>query len=115
MSDYSLPPFPVDELTLGMVEHALGYCLTFEGEDGERLNEPRGVGAEFSLASLLDFMSGTTTDPLGVVQHLGIEETFMGRAEMTVDERPHYSKADIIRALIAEVRRLRATSEEAGE
>jgi hypothetical protein len=28
-----LPPFPVDDLTLDMVEHALGYVLTFEGRD----------------------------------------------------------------------------------
>lgn len=106
MSD--LTPFPVDEMTLGMVEHALDYTLTFDGEDGEVLDEPRGIGAEFSLSQLCDFMSGTTTDPLGVVEHHGTVETFFGPAEMTVDPRPHYTSADIIRALIAEVRRLRS-------
>lgn len=108
--DPGLPVFPVDDMTLGMVEHALDYCLTFDGEDGEQLDEPRGIGAEFSLHSLLDFLSGTTTDPLGVVQHLGVQETFMGPVEMTVDQRPHYTEKDIILALIQEVRRLRATT-----
>lgn len=106
--DPGLPEFPTDEITLGMVEHALGYCLTFEGENGEHLDEPRGVGAEFSLSSLLDFLSGTTTDPLGVVQHLGVQDSFMGPVEMTVDDRPHYTERDVIMALISEVRFLRA-------
>lgn len=105
--DRPLPPFPTDDMTLDMVEHALDYRLTFEGDDGTVLDEPRGTGAEFSLASLCDFLSGTTTDPLGVVEHKGEIETFMGPVELYVDPRPHYTERDIISALIAEVRRLR--------
>lgn len=106
----TLGPFPVDDLTLSMVEASLDYCLTFEGENGEVLDEPRGIGAEVSLSDLLDFLSGTTTDPLGVVEHLGEVETFFGPAEMTVDPRPHYTPHDVIRALIGEVRRLRGAA-----
>lgn len=103
-----LPSFPVDDMTLDMVEASLDYCLTYEDENGEPLDEPRGVGAEFSLWKLLGFLSATTTDPLGVVEDMGETETMFGRLPTTYDPRPSYHPNDVIRALIAEVRRLRS-------
>jgi hypothetical protein len=105
-----LPAFPVDDATLGAVEHALGYCLTFEGEGGERLDEPRGVGAEYPLWRLLDFLSGTLEDDEHVTLVDGDPALFelgVGPVPTYLDERPHYTERDVIAALIAEVRRLR--------
>lgn len=92
--------FPVDDLTLDMVESSLNYSLTYRDENGELLDEPIGVGAEVSLHSPLDFLSGTATDPLGVVRCAddGVFD----------DPRQHFSKEDVIRALIHEIRRLRS-------
>lgn len=103
-TDGQLAQFPVDAMTLDMVEASLAYCLTIDKETGEPVPiDPEVV----SLSSLLDFLSGTTTDPLGVVEHHGEVETFIGPAKLTVDPRPHYSQRDVIQALINEVRRLR--------
>lgn len=123
MSETELPPFPTDDTTLLAVEHALGYCLTYEGEDGEPLDDPRGIGADYSLHTLLDFLSGTRDDPDGVVtliagdpekaaldEALGIRGGPFGMGPNTPiyeDPRQHYTEHDIVRALIAEVRRLR--------
>lgn len=99
-----LGPFPTDALTLDMIEASLAYCLTIDDETGESVAVDPSV---VPLSDLLDFLSGTTTDPLGVVEHHGTVETFFGPAEMTVDPRPHYTERDVIQALIDEVRRLR--------
>jgi hypothetical protein len=104
-ADPGLAAFPTDDLTLDMVEASLAYCLTIDKETSEPVPVDPGV---VSLSDLLDFLSGTTTDPLGVVEHQGVVETFFGPAEMTVDPRPHYTERDVIKALIDEVRRLRA-------
>jgi hypothetical protein len=124
-----LPPFPTDDATLMAVEHALDYCLTFEGEDGEELDEPRGVGAEYSLPALLDFLSGTIEDPDGVVTLIagdpekhdldialgitGVGPFGIGpNTPIYVDPRQHYTERDVILALINEVRRLRGEEKE---
>lgn len=98
-----LPDFPVDDFTLDQLEHALNTCvagpvsLPFGGEP----EEPRKlVGGEFTLSQFLDFMSGH--DPrratlVGEVDGIPIYESW--------DRR--YSENDVIRALIAEIRRLR--------
>lgn len=92
MSEYStLPSFPVDDATLLAVEHALGGSLTVE--DGQ----PILVGADYSLWDLLEFLSGYDPDksvPIGD----GVYEYVGG---------PIYHPDDVIRALVAEVRRLR--------
>jgi hypothetical protein len=116
MSD--LPDFPVDDSTLAAIEHALGGALTFDGENGERLAEPRLVGADYSLSTLLDFLAGCTgRDPNEELIQPGRDESDLpewerGRggwsdAEIVYDTRPHYSEHDLIAALIAEIRSLR--------
>jgi hypothetical protein len=87
-----------------MVEASLAYCLTIDEETGDTVPVDPSV---VSLSDLLDFLSGTTTDPLGVIENHGTVETFFGPAEMTVDPRPHYTERDVIQALINEVRRQR--------
>jgi hypothetical protein len=108
----SLPPFPVDDATLLAVEHALGGALTYDrpadadpDDDGPWL-----TGADYSLATLLDFLAGAQgRDPNAVVLVEG-NPTLPGwaGAEVIEDTRLHYSDHDVIRALIAEVRRLRS-------
>lgn len=122
MSGETLPDFPVDDATLGAVEHALGYCLTYEGEDGGILPEPRGVGADYSLTALLDFLAGAVgRDPNEILIQPARDESDLpewerGRdwssAEIVEDTRVHYHEHDVIRALIIEVRRLRANAGE---
>lgn len=106
-----MSPFPVDDATLLAVEHALGGALTFERPDSAPLDDegPWLVGADYSLAGLLDFLAGCTgRDPNEVVLREADPTLpgFMG-AEIVEDTRTHYSEHDVIRALIAEVRRLR--------
>lgn len=108
MTDDLLPPVPVDDLTLDAIEHALGAALTFEDENGEPLDAPRVVGADYSLSALLDFLGGTMgDDPNQEVIEPGIMPDDPPR--WVYDTRPSYSEKDLIRALIAEVRRLRET------
>jgi hypothetical protein len=89
----TLPSFPVDDVMLDAVEHALGGAYTVDPDGTHRL-----VGAAYSLSHLLDFLAGyepEATVPLSdgpIVEYVG-----------GVLYRPD----DIIRALIAEVRRLR--------
>lgn len=99
-----LPDFPTDPMTLDMVEASLDYCLTVDEETGEHVPVDPDVA---SLGDLCSFLSGTTTDPLGLIEHHGVVDTIFGPAEMTVDPRPTYTERDIIRSLINEVRRLR--------
>lgn len=99
-----LPDFPVDDFTLDQLEHALNTCIDgpmlmpFSDEDpGPR----KLVGGEFTLSQFLDFMSGYDPE----------RATLIGDAEGVPIYRgwdQHYSEPCVIRALIAEVRRLRA-------
>jgi hypothetical protein len=90
----TLPDFPVDDVMLDLLEHALGGLYEVDDDFGTRL-----VGADYSLPQLLDFLSGY--DPEQVVPLGGGIEEYVGG--------PLYTRDDIIRALIAEVRRLRGT------
>lgn len=109
----SLPPFPTDESTLLAVEHALGGALTFDRPDHVRYDSddegPWLVGAEYSLATLLDFLAGCTgRDPNEeLIRPADPSLPGYAGAEMVYDTRIHYSEHDLIRALIAEIRRLR--------
>lgn len=113
----TLPPFPVDDLTLNAIEHALGGALTFERPDHALSDAgdegPWLIGADYSLGTLLDFLAGCTgRDPNEVLIQEGTPglDGWAG-AEIVEDTRTHYSEHDLIRALIAEVRRLRPTDE----
>jgi hypothetical protein len=109
-----LPPFPVDDITLDAVEHALGYSLTLDEND-----RPVSSGAaDYSLSTLLDFMAGCVgRDPNEIVicearEESDLPEWERGRdwsnAAVVEDTRIHYSEHDLIRAFIGEVRTLRA-------
>lgn len=95
MSD-TLPSFPVDDVALDALEHALGASMTYD-DDGE----PQIVGAEFDLHRVLDFYSGYDPEkvvPLDLDRDPPVYEYVGGCL---------YHPNDVIAALIAEVRRLR--------
>lgn len=111
-----LPSFPVDDATLSAVEHALGGSLTFDrpadadpDDDG-----PWRIGADYSLSQLLDFLAGISHHPDAEAIHMRLvdpgDSTRPGweGAPVYVDDRVHYSEHDLIRALVGEIRRLRA-------
>lgn len=112
--------FPVDDATLAAVEHALGGSLTYDRPDDASPDDrgPWLIGADYSLHTLLDFLAGCTgRDPNEELIQPGRDESDLpewerGRdwsaAEIVYDTRPHYTERDVIAALIAEVRRLRA-------
>lgn len=95
-----MPEVPVDDPALDAIEHALGGCLTYTAEDGSELGEPRLVGAEYQLADLLDFWAGHDRDNAVLIGYAG---TVPIHRALT----PTFSEHDLIRALIAEIRRLR--------
>lgn len=98
----ALPPFPVDDITLDLLEHAMGGALIF-GPDGPQL-----TGAEFSMTRLLDFMAGVDPDNVTVIQEADPwAGDFMQRVEVVESHDVHYTRDCVISALIAEVRRLR--------
>lgn len=94
----TLPDFPVDDFTLAAIEHALDARLSYD-DDGNCVV----VGADYTIPKLLDFLSGYDE---GMVVPLLDDDGY---------EIPHhveypgsiYSRDDLIRALIVEVRRLR--------
>lgn len=114
--DPKLPPFPVDDVTLDAVEHSLAAYLTFEGENGEELAEPRVAGADFQLDNLLDFYAGAVgDDPNGYqIEPGGFHVPGISGMEIWMDTRPTYTHKDVIHALIAEVRRLRGSGDRPG-
>lgn len=77
----TLPPFPVDEITLNALKHSLN--ASFVGDEGD----PEVVGAEYKPMRLLELLSGY---------------------DETVEHCPVYAMSDVVEALIAEVERLRA-------
>jgi hypothetical protein len=94
----SLPPFPVDDVTLAVLEHALGGSYTV-GEDGQ----PRLQGADCSVSRLLEMLSGY--DESKLVPALNEYDTPIPDTFEYPD--PVYHINDVVRALIAEVQRLR--------
>lgn len=109
-----LAEFPVDDFTLDQLEHALGTCY---GDRDPDTGAHELVGGEFTISQLLDFMGGTVgRDPNAELIQAGRDENDLpewerGRdwssAEIVYDTRLHYTRDCVIRALIAEVRRLR--------
>jgi hypothetical protein len=113
-----LSEFPTDDATLLAIEHALGGMLTYDRpDDAKDDGGPWLIGADYSLATLLDFLAGAAgRDPNELIQaardESDLPEWERGRdwsaAEIVYDTRPHYSERDLIAALVAEIRRLRA-------
>lgn len=88
MTDRLLPPFPVDNETLGLLEHAINPWA--HGDQAECS----------SLGSFLEFMSqlgGSDTSAVEVEADDGI----------AVMSDPQYAPTDVIQALVDEVRRQR--------
>lgn len=92
-----LPPFPVDEATLSLLSAAI---------------DPRAAGDTTAQRScvgeFLTFMSqmgGADTEAVEDVQH-----DAAGRPQTVTMRDPRYHEHDVITALIAEVRRLRAAA-----
>lgn len=101
MSD--LPPIPLDDEALDAIEHALGAVYTFDDHEqsfGLLDSEPILTGADYTLDQLLDFWSGFDRSK-------GVLTGYAGDAPIYTFDQPTYSERDLIRDLIAEVRRLR--------
>ena len=92
----TLGPFPIDDITLNALEHAMGGALTVV--DGE----PELVGAEYSVNDLLDFLSGY--DPSLLIPD---EDNDVYSIPVFVYDGPIYHITDVVRSLINEVRSLR--------
>ena len=88
----TLPEFPVSDDVLDSIEHALGGSYEFTSDD-----QPKLVGADFSLSQLLEFYSGYSPEKLQPTDD----------PQVFVYPEPVYTERDVIRSLIKEVRRLR--------
>ena len=89
---------PLDEAGLDALEHAL-QAVTEVDEDGTR----RTLGADYTLSQLLNFWSGyDRADSVLAGEIDGIP--------MYHHSKPCLSEVDLIRALVTEVRRLRANT-----
>lgn len=100
MSETNLPPFPVDDATLGMLEAALDPW-THGHPDAER-------SSLWDFLTLMSQMAGSDTEAIDSVDEPGI---FDGDPPRVVTMRdPIYTDRCVIQALIAEVRRLRGVS-----
>lgn len=93
MSETTLPPFPVDPGTLDLLWTAIN-----PGPDAERS----------SVGDFLSLMSQLGGSDVEVVVSVERGEVFGIEADIYVMRDPAYHDHDVIRALIAEVRRLRA-------
>lgn len=94
----TLPPFPVDDVTLAAVEYALETALN-DDPDNPRPVLPDGTLADMSLPRLLEFLSGPS-DTTTVM-------TLSNGTEVEGRVLPMYTERDVIRSLITEVHRLR--------
>lgn len=86
--------FPLDEITLSLVESSL--YVTFSDEIDER-GCPVTVDGGITLTSLLAFMSGDQSD----ADHPLVRG-------VSVIPGTHWSERDLLKSLVSEVRRLRA-------
>lgn len=89
----SLPPIPLDDVALDLIDHALNAVYDVD-DDGIHHN----VGSDMTLDQLLDFWSGPS--PREHIRDTAEYIPIMWRS-------PRYSEHDLIRALVAEIRRLR--------
>lgn len=86
---------PLDDAALDSIEHALNAVYTVDDQGEHQIH-----GAEYNLSQLLDFWSG--------FDHAdGVLDSYIGDVPVYVHEKPTLTEKDVIRALVAEVRRLR--------
>lgn len=86
---------PLDDAGLSALEHALG-AVTEVAENGDRTT----LGADYTLPQLLNFWSGYDPDD-------GVHVGYINEIPLYHHGKPCLSEIDLIRALVAEVRRLR--------
>lgn len=92
-----LPPFPVDDQTLDLLDAAL-----HPREHGDPEATQSGV---WPLLQFMSQMAGSDTDAVEEVHDDGSD----GGASIVTMRDPQYHDHDVLTSLIAEVRRLRAT------
>lgn len=103
----TLADFPLDDVTLDALDHALGARLTWDGV-ANRDDGPRVVGADMSVSKLLDFLSGYDETKLAPL----VDEDGYEVPDHFVYPDALWHEHDVIRALIAEVRRLRIVKDD---
>lgn len=91
--------FPVDDFTLDQLEHAMGTLISGWDDDGNQTY----TGGDFTLSAFLNFMSGYDSAKLKPI------DEYQEFRDIPIYDYPDpiFSKECVIRALIAEVRRLR--------
>lgn len=99
-----LPSFPVNEAALEAVLHGMAGAYTVDQEGNHVLVPVDGKGGDFSMDDVLHFYSGY--DPEKVVPYTG-EDGHTHDDIMEYVGGTLYTRDCVIRALIAEVRRLR--------
>lgn len=109
----SLAKFPIDEVTLNAVKHALNGAYDIDDKGHHVV-----VDAEFNLSQLLDFLSGYDPSKLRLIQEgeeVAVDAPFFDQIQgAAIYEYPDavYTRDDVIRALIEEVERLRALTKD---
>lgn len=99
-----LPPFPVDDSTLDLLDRALTIDPT-AGETRTSLGD---------LLVMLSELGGSDTSKTTVLEPGDPFDPGLGGAEIVLCEDPCYHEQDVIAALIAEVRTLRSLVLEVG-
>lgn len=97
----TLGNFPVDDSALDHILHSLNGSYAVDDDGTHHL-----VGADFSFSQLLDFYSGYDEANL-------VEEPYSPGSDVYSYTKPLYSSSDVIRALVLEIKRLRALDTEA--
>lgn len=90
--------FPVDDITLGLLDHALNAARDDNGNV---------VGADMTVPQILEFLS-PAKDEQEIARRTDLADATGSDIVDLTDLGWTYSEKDVIRALIAEVRRLRA-------
>lgn len=94
----TLPPFPVDDATLDML------CAAMDPLSAGDESADRSCMGEF--LTVMSQLGGSDTDAVEEVMDDGRD----GGPQVVVMRDPHYHEHDVIRALVAEVRRRRAAA-----
>lgn len=90
--------FPVDDITLDLLDHALNGTIDDNGNI---------TGADMNISQLLAFMSPAQDDH-EIQRRTDIADATCSNIIDLTDLGWTYHRDDVIRALIAEIRRLRA-------
>lgn len=105
MTDAPSPVVPLDDAALDAIEHALPGCFEVDDDGTHRL-----VGADYTLDQLLQFWSGIDPNEEGTLVGY-VDSPLMGNVPMYEMPGVYLTERDVIAALIAEVRSLRAEVE----